>query len=348
MKKGAPVININLVALAVLIGVMVIFLAALGISSTGAPLQVGVGHAYPVCLPDSCNDSDGGIYSYVQGIVRGVEDDRRFRFTDSCLTNNTVKEYFCDFDETNSPYPDSRAVTCLYMCENGVCIPFCGNGVCEPGETPQNCPADCGLPDHCGETDGGFVVTVRGSVSGMYNGAPYNYTDFCINNTDVLMEYACSGSHMYSDEFDCEGNLTNFTMQCINGACRGDTECSDGVDNDGDGDIDYPLDSGCDNYDDTDETDCGDGVCEGGETNETCWDDCGWPPNSCTDTDGGFVLDVQGTVFGMSFGVPYNYTDFCTGNNSVNEYYCSGRLPAEGIGDCFSNQTCIDGACVQL
>jgi len=42
-------------------------------------------------------------------------------------------------------------------------------------------------------------------------------------------------------------------------------ECSDGVDNDGDGQIDSD-DGGCDNPDDTDETNCGDGICEGGET----------------------------------------------------------------------------------
>ena len=41
-------------------------------------------------------------------------------------------------------------------------------------------------------------------------------------------------------------------------------ECNDKIDNDGDGAIDL-ADTGCDNKPDNDESDCGDGVCEGGE-----------------------------------------------------------------------------------
>jgi len=54
-------------------------------------------------------------------------------------------------------------------------------------------------------------------------------------------------------------------------------ECSDGSDNDGDGDTDYPSDSGCASDTDDDETDCGDGVCEGGETFSICSSDCSSP-----------------------------------------------------------------------
>ena len=52
-------------------------------------------------------------------------------------------------------------------------------------------------------------------------------------------------------------------------------ECNDGIDNDGDGQTDYPDDDGCDDASDDDETNCGDGVCEGGETEEKCPEDCG-------------------------------------------------------------------------
>jgi len=61
-------------------------------------------------------------------------------------------------------------------------------------------------------------------------------------------------------------------------------ECSDGIDNDGDGSCDTtgaactdgstPGDTGCDDSNDNDETDCGDTACEGGEDCDNCPDDC--------------------------------------------------------------------------
>lgn len=62
-------------------------------------------------------------------------------------------------------------------------------------------------------------------------------------------------------------------------------ECSDGLDNDNDGLTDFPDDSGCASADDTDETNCGDGVCEGAESCSNCEDDCGLCPD-CLDLDG--------------------------------------------------------------
>ncbi|MBE9483407.1 MAG: hypothetical protein IMY74_01085, partial [Bacteroidetes bacterium] len=51
-------------------------------------------------------------------------------------------------------------------------------------------------------------------------------------------------------------------------------ECNDTIDNDGDGQTDYPNDAGCADANDDDETNCNDTVCEGGENCETCPQDC--------------------------------------------------------------------------
>ena len=59
-------------------------------------------------------------------------------------------------------------------------------------------------------------------------------------------------------------------------------ECSDKVDNDGDSFIDLD-DAGCIDKKDTDESNCGDSVCEGGETCLTCAADCGTCPPVCGD-----------------------------------------------------------------
>jgi hypothetical protein len=122
-------------------------------------------------------------------------------------------------------------------------------------------------------------------------------------------------------------------------------ECNDGLDNDGDGAIDL-ADAGCEGKGDNDETNCGDGVCEGGEDVGSCPADCG---PSCSDTDGGFAPYVQGTV--TYSGEPIELTDFCNGpyNGTANlvEYYCDEGGPNYGMHDCYVNGSmCVDGACV--
>jgi|GEM_PF-1403777 len=101
-------------------------------------------------------------------------------------------------------------------------------------------------------------------------------------------------------------------------------ECDDGYDNDGDDDIDY-NDAGCSGPTDDDETDCGDGVCEGGEVCDVCVADCGTCSNdSCSDTDGGNVITVFGTTSGYLSGEPYSNDDYCADSSNIMEYYCSG------------------------
>lgn len=129
-------------------------------------------------------------------------------------------------------------------------------------------------------------------------------------------------------------------------------ECDDGSDNDGDSNIDYPDDSGCSSPTDNDETDCGDSTCEGGEACDVCVADCGYC-DSCSDTDGGQVPTVFGTVSGYYFGAPYSYSDYCVTSNSttlLTEYYCNGtgnKYQYSYPYDCASEgKTCSGGACV--
>lgn len=53
-------------------------------------------------------------------------------------------------------------------------------------------------------------------------------------------------------------------------------------------------------------------------------------PSRCTDTDGGIRVYEPGTVKGYYMGSYFENKDYCTGNNTLNEYYCySGRKNAQ-------------------
>ena len=142
------------------------------------------------------------------------------------------------------------------------------------------------------------------------------------------------------------------------------TECNDGIDNDGDGKTDYKWhkkfqenigDLGCTSKEDNDETNCGDGVCEGGETCLSCVADCGVCPTTtipwtCSDTDGGRVYTVKGTVSGQTTQ-PFSFTDYCVTGNATNttliEYYCRQTGdPAPMSESHICSYSCSDGACV--
>jgi len=72
-------------------------------------------------------------------------------------------------------------------------------------------------------------------------------------------------------------------------------ECNDGSDNDNDGDTDHPDDGGCLTANDDDETNCGDGECEGGEICSFCIADCGMCPSQ-------LLLLMKGASNVISFG----------------------------------------------
>jgi len=70
-------------------------------------------------------------------------------------------------------------------------------------------------------------------------------------------------------------------------------------------------------------------------------------PNFCSDSDGGAVYTTMGTVSGYRSNYPYSYTDYCVGNLTLVEYYCSGTTPLNTTFNCYTNTTshCYSGAC---
>ena len=134
----------------------------------------------------------------------------------------------------------------------------------------------------------------------------------------------------------CESGETCSSCSTDCGICPPPTpECSDTKDNDGDAKIDYPADLGCSSSSDTDETNCGDGVCEGGEDLNNCPTDCEVappPPGSpCYDTDcngcaNGKIYNIKGYIY--SYGKLVD-EDFCQGGGQMMEGYCTTQGEAE-------------------
>ncbi len=183
----------------------------------------GEGYGYTCndgrCLfTNRCNDTEvngqdnpnvGVGNLYIQGTVYGTDNGINFSYTDFCLDSSVVTDYYClKYKPGSNNYncvPPTSNDTRQYICSAGVCIP-------KPSELPS---------DSCNDTDGGFVITSQGVVSGYLNGQSYTNTDYCISgdNSSIstsLREYYCSGTSAYSSVASC---ITNTTASCNNGAC---------------------------------------------------------------------------------------------------------------------------------
>lgn len=94
----------------------------------------------------------------------------------------------------------------------------------------------------CEETDSGSdysnAGTTTGTVNRASNGRPLTYTDSCLDEM-TLEEFSCDPETqlVVSDEVSCE-EVSGAGAVCQDGRCL-ETQCSDGIDNDGDSGVDY-------------------------------------------------------------------------------------------------------------
>ncbi len=138
----------------------------------------------------------------------------------------------------------------------------------------------------------------------------------------------------------------------------GSLQCDDGIDNtDADNSRDYPNDIGCVSLTDNSEVD---GPCD--DTFDNDGDGFRDYPNdpecisfaskegNCVDSDGGFVVSLQGTISGSRGGIQFSNTDTCTNSSVIlTEYTCDAvGNPVNNGYYCDTNLTksCTDGACV--
>lgn len=168
-----------------------------------------------------------------------------------------------------------------------------------------------------------------------------------------LSDPGCTSSSDTSEHGtnECDDGIDNFDADNLgdlkDDGCTGlkDTseisgQCDDGLDNDGDGFIDY-----------------------GNGTNSTSDPECNSYKDietDCSDTDGGKVYDVKGIVSGNYGGTPFSDTDLCPGGDTsggkiLQEFFCNfntGKsqnqlIDCSTAGNSTNNWTkCENGRCV--
>jgi hypothetical protein len=127
----------------------------------------------------SCTDSDEGNDIYKKGKITAGTIINPIERTDSCVDDDTVREYYCVGDDYTSETKDCPSD---YVCDNG------------------KCEAKCVDSDGTDQTTKGTVT--KGSET---------HTDYCVSSDDVK-EYTCDGNDVKSQTIQCY-------YQCYDGAC---------------------------------------------------------------------------------------------------------------------------------
>lgn len=259
-----------------------------------------------LCVAE-CVDSDDGLDYFTQGTTKrnplpggGYE----YLFVDYCWGGGNVREYYC-----NGDYISSEDYLCEHDCLWGRCL-----------EEDLN---------YCVDSDDGLDYFIQGTVQ--YNpvlGGGYgdSLTDYCWGQK--VYEFYCEDERVMVTDHICE-------YECGSGACL-ESECQDGIDNDGDGRADYPGDFSCYSLEDDDEysplSQCQDGIDNDGDDLIDLDDsDCGSAQDNSEMCSQGWV-GIPGSD--LCFG-PFEYA-FGFGITRIGPYqaaldYCEslgGRLPS--------------------
>jgi hypothetical protein len=241
----------------------------------------------PECSDNIDNDGDGLIDSADPGCWNDPQDEDTYNPN---LNFESAATSQCQDGEDNdldglTDYPEDDG--CYSEQDNselggGGAGVECSDGEDNDGDGDTDWPADfgCASPDDYLELYAGPLVT--------------ECNDGADNDGDGFFDLSDSGCDIEqdNDESNCGDNVCNGheTFYFCPGDCP--SECSDNVDNDGDGFSDLG-DAGCEDNNDNDESNCGDNVCEGGENFPFCSSDCNAECNDGLDNDGDGLFDLD-------------------------------------------------------
>jgi hypothetical protein len=113
MDKNTSSILLFFVVIIAVIGVTAAVSATYPFGAFGAALNSSL----PVF---SCTESDGGYEPYRQGIVNGTQGGSYMSYTDACITETVLKEYYCSGSFINSNQYDCSMYRAV--CIDGACV----------------------------------------------------------------------------------------------------------------------------------------------------------------------------------------------------------------------------------
>jgi hypothetical protein len=220
---------------------------------------------------------------------------------DSCVGAGTC-DARCEHGQVTSCLNDDGCCpgSCNALNDND-CSVQCGNGLCEPGESCQSCSRDCGC-------SGGTL---------------------CCNG--VCVEPACVSDSQCDDSKDCTLDrclnsntcLARCETQAITQCANGDGCCPDSCDANNDNDC---------------VAKCGNGLCEPGESCESCQQDCGC--SSGTVCRSGLCVEPA-----CSSDTDCDDEDACTLDGCIMPGTCEAECAYEQRSSCANNDGCCPAGC---
>lgn len=305
-----------------------------------------------------CRDDDGGEVLNTRGTTRSgtrnpttLVEISAAQDTDSCVNQNTVREYLCSANARTSV---DRSCVSGTVCFDGRCIASAPQAFCSENDSGDNIFAK-------GTTRQGTrdpLTLVETGVS--------SEIDSCYNATTVR-EYVCDTNARSTLLHNCPSGLVCSDGVCINSPTT-TTSCSDPdgtnyrvvgtttvevrdqasrivsttVNQDSCVTSNRIREYYCSNaLQATIETDCAQGeTCQSGRCIVS-------GTATCTDTDNGIIARTKGTVTVTRNGATVSTaTDECVDDRKVKELYCLNGGETATVTQCDGNEICRSGACV--
>ncbi|MCB9358687.1 hypothetical protein H6503_02030 [Candidatus Woesearchaeota archaeon] len=240
-----------------------------------------VPHVYE-CNDGIDNDGDGYVdYPYDLGCSSSVDNDEGDGhvacYSDSNCGNTqistscniagdhvtTITNYDCINPGTEHSYCTSSQQTstddCDYICSNSLGCDYteCSDKIDNDVDSTIDFPNDAGCSDYYDDDESDGPVTCYSNSDCDYLDDIDSYCTGSLYKTETL-DGVCN--YAGTDASYCSQKVKNVVVDQCSYICSDSlgcdyTECSDRTDNDNDGTIDYPIDLGCSDYYDDDESD---------------------------------------------------------------------------------------------